>query len=73
MEDLIDKYLKIVQESLVDKSELHQRVGDEVMIVSTSPDHLLSTAFILIQNCSKEHLFLQVHGGLHLRKNSKTE
>lgn len=63
--DLIDKYLKIVQESLAGKSELHQRGGDEVMIVSTSPDHLLRTAFMLIQNCSKEHLFLQVHGGLH--------
>src|SRR4030095_11448931 len=63
--DLIDKYLKIVQESLVGESELHQRVGDEVMIVSISPDHLISTAIMLIQNCSKEHLFLQVHGGLH--------
>jgi adenylate cyclase len=63
--DLVDKYLEIVHESLVGDSKLHQRVGDEVMIVSTSPDHLISTAIMLIQNCSKEHLFLQVHGGLH--------
>jgi len=63
--DLVDKYLEIVHESLVGESKLHQRVGDEVMIVSASPDHLISTAIMLIQNCSKEHLFLQVHGGLH--------
>jgi adenylate cyclase len=66
--DLVDKFLEIVHESLVGESQLHQRVGDEVMIVSTSPDHLLSTAIMLIQNCSKEHLFLQVHGGLHYGK-----
>ena len=66
--DVIDKYLEIVHESLVGESQLHQRVGDEVMIVSTSPDHLMSTAVMLIQNCSKEHLFLQVHGGLHYGK-----
>lgn len=63
--DLVDKYLEIVYESIVGDSKLHQRVGDEVMIVSVSPDHLISTAIMLIQNCSKEHLFLQVHGGLH--------
>ena len=63
--DLIDKYLEIVDDSLVGDSVLHQRVGDEVMIVSTAPDHLISTAIMLIQNCSKEHNFLQVHGGLH--------
>src|SRR6266542_6770655 len=60
--DLIDKYLEIENDSLVGDSVLHQRVGDEVMIVSTAPDHLISTAIMLIQNCSKEHNFLQVHG-----------
>jgi adenylate cyclase len=63
--DLIDKFLEIVHESLVGESQLHQRVGDEVMIVSISPDHLISTAIMLLQNCAKEHHFLQVHGGLH--------
>ena len=33
--DLIDKYLEIVQNSLVGASHLHERKGDEVMIVST--------------------------------------
>jgi len=66
--DLIDKFLSIVENCLVGDSNLHQRVGDEVMIVSASPDHLISTATMLIQNCSKEHHFLQLHGGLHFGK-----
>lgn len=66
--DLIDKYLKIVDNCLVGDSTLHQCVGDEVMIVSASPDHLLSTAIMLIQNCSKANNFLQLHGGLHYGK-----
>ena len=66
--DMIDKFLDIVEDCLVDDSKLHQRVGDEVMIVSSSPDQLISTASMLIQNCSNEHHFLQVHGGLHYGK-----
>jgi adenylate cyclase len=66
--DMIDKFLKIVEDCLVGDSKLHQRVGDEVMIVSTSADQLISTAIMLLQNCSKEHHFLQVHGGLHYGK-----
>jgi adenylate cyclase len=69
--DLVDKFLEIVDESLVGYSKLHQRVGDEVMIVSASPDHLISTAIMLIQNCSREHNFLQVHGGLHYGRMQK--
>jgi adenylate cyclase len=66
--DMIDKFLGIVKDSLAGDSQLHQRVGDEVMIISSSPDQLISTAIMLIQNCSKEHHFLQLHGGLHYGK-----
>jgi adenylate cyclase len=66
--DMIDKFLAIVKDSLVGDSKLHQCVGDEVLIISSSPDQLISTAIMLIQNCSKEHHFLQVHGGLHYGK-----
>jgi class 3 adenylate cyclase len=38
------------------------------MIVSSSADQLINTALLLIQNCSKEHYFLQLHGGLHYGK-----
>ena len=66
--DLIDKYMGIVEKSLVGSSEFHQRTGDEMLIVSPSADDLLSTSIALIQNTSAENEFLQVHGGLHYGK-----
>ncbi len=66
--DMIDKFLYIVEDCLASDTQLHQHVGDEVMIVSTSPDQLMSTAVMIIQNCSNENHFLQVHGGLHYGK-----
>ena len=66
--DTVDRFLNITEDCLAGDSKLHQRVGDEVMIVSTTADQLMRTALLLIQNCSKEHLFLQLHGGLHYGK-----
>jgi adenylate cyclase len=63
--DLIETFLKIVQDSLVGDSHLHQRRGDEVMIISESPDNLLATALLLLRNSAKKHNFLLLHGGLH--------
>jgi class 3 adenylate cyclase/YHS domain-containing protein len=66
--DLIDKYIGIVENCLVGDSKLHERTGDEVMIVSDSPDFLLSTALMIGKNTANEENFLQVHGGLHYGK-----
>src|SRR5689334_5117952 len=66
--DVIDKYLEIVNNSLVGGSHLHERVGDEVMIVSESADHLLATAVVLLQRVFREYNFLHVHGALHYGK-----
>src|SRR5687768_17497212 len=66
--DLIDKYLDIVTNSLDRDSKIHERTGDEIMIVSKSPDSLLGTAFRIIRDTSGEDNFLQVHGGLHIGK-----
>jgi class 3 adenylate cyclase len=66
--DLIDKYIEIVNNSLVGNSVLHERVGDEVMIVSASPDNLLSTAIVLLNNVLQQYKFLHIHGGLHYGK-----
>ena len=66
--DLIDKYTGIVQECLVGGSHLHQCIGDEVIIISESPDDLIATAIILLERTSNEHHFLQVHGALHYGK-----
>jgi len=44
---------------------MHERVGDEVMIISSAADNLAATAALLLNNiCEKAH-FLQLHGGLH--------
>lgn len=66
--DLVEKYVSIVRDCLVGDSHLHSVVGDEVLIISSSADHLMYTALLLIQNTGKEENFLQVHGGLHFGK-----
>ena len=66
--DLIDKYIRIVKTCLVGDSQLHERTGDEIMIVSSSPDFLVATAIMIENKTSNEENFLQVHGGLHYGK-----
>lgn len=66
--DLIDKYIAIVEGCLVGDCHLQERTGDELMIVSTTPDYLLATATKIISTTSNEHNFLQIHGGLHYGK-----
>ena len=66
--DLIDRYLDIVEDCLIGDSRLTERTGDEVMIVSASPDHLLASAYMIMKTTANEDNFLQVHGGLHFGK-----
>ena len=66
--DLIDKYNEIVSKCLIGDSHIHSRTGDEVVIVSPSPDNLMATAVMLAQNTSGENNFLQIHGGMHYGK-----
>jgi class 3 adenylate cyclase/YHS domain-containing protein len=66
--DMVEKYISIVRDCLVGDSHLHGVVGDEVIVISSSPDHLMYTALLLIQNTHKEERFLQVHAGLHFGK-----
>jgi len=63
--DLIDQYLSHVDEALVGDCYLHERVGDEVMIISASADNLAATAVLLLKNICEKANFLQLHGGLH--------
>jgi len=66
--DMIDRFLSIVNSCLVGESVLKESTGDEVMVVSSSADCLLSTAALLMRVIAKEENFLQVHGGLHYGK-----
>lgn len=63
--NVIDQYLDIVNDSLVGDTHLYEHTGDEVMIVSSSAEHLLSSAQKLLATTSAKKNFLQVHGGLH--------
>jgi class 3 adenylate cyclase len=63
--DLIDRYVGLVEDSLVGDCKLTERRGDEVMIVAREPDHLLATAVMILKNAAGEDNFLQIHGGLH--------
>jgi adenylate cyclase len=66
--DMIDRFQAIIEKCLVGDSRVHERTGDEVMIVSRSSDFLLATAIMMIKKTSVEENFLQVHGGLHYGK-----
>jgi class 3 adenylate cyclase len=63
--DVIDIYVEVVNDSLVGGSRLHERVGDEVMVVSDSADALLATAVQLWQKAVQMPGFLNLHGALH--------
>jgi adenylate cyclase len=63
--DLIEKFIGITESCLVGNSHLHQRTGDEILIISDSADDLIATAVMLQQHTVKEDRFLQLHGGLH--------
>lgn len=66
--DLIDRYIGIVESCLIGDCHLHERTGDEIMVISNSPDFLLATAIKIGKYTSSENNFLQVHGGLHYGK-----
>src|SRR6476661_6837656 len=63
--DLIDAFLEMVEHSLVGESKLHERRGDEVMIVSGNPIDILCTTTTLVQHAYHRPLFLQLHGAMH--------
>lgn len=66
--DIIDTYMEVVNASLVGDSRLHQRVGDEVLLLSDSADALLATAVQLLKTAQRQADFLQLHGALHYGK-----
>lgn len=66
--DLVDKFIEITNDCLCGDSHLHSRTGDEVFLISTSADDLVTTAILMMQKTTGEGNFLQLHGGLHYGK-----
>ena len=62
---IIDKYLEIVKKSLVGSSQLHERVGDEMIIVANTAEDLAYTATFMFEYAYNENQFLPLHAGLH--------
>ena len=63
--DLIEKFVELVEESLIGSSYLQERRGDEVLVMAEQPEDLLATSYLLHQRTACMHGFLQLHGGLH--------
>lgn len=62
---IIDRYLAIVKKSLVGSSHLHERVGDEMIIIANTAEDLAYTATFLFEQAHNENEFLPLHAGLH--------
>jgi adenylate cyclase len=63
--EMIEKYIEMGQKSLVGKSYLFERTGDQLLIVSEDADDLAKTAIELKRTTEKEPHFLGIHCGLH--------
>jgi adenylate cyclase len=66
--DVVDKFIEITNECLCGDGHLHSCTGDEVVLISTSADDLVTTALLMMQKTTCEGNFLQLHGGLHYGK-----
>jgi adenylate cyclase len=62
---MVGKYMELVDRALVGTSRIHQRIGDQVVILADNAVDLLETARLLNQFTSDEHHFLSIHAGLH--------
>ena len=62
---VIDKYHGIVKKSLVGSSHLHERVGDEMIIIADTAEDLAFTATMMFEHAYEENQFLPLHAGLH--------
>lgn len=63
--EIVERYMDIVHKSLVGDSSLHERVGDQVVIVSSSAESLAYSATFLLEFAHEQNDFLPVHAGLH--------
>jgi class 3 adenylate cyclase/YHS domain-containing protein len=62
---LVRKYMELVEMALFGSARLVQRVGDQVVIKSTTPEDAALTAIKLNDLALKEDRFLSIHAGIH--------
>lgn len=61
---IVNKYMELVQQSLFGSTQVMQRIGDQVVMISDVPVDLVVTAKKLI-TIAHEHHFLSIHMGIH--------
>lgn len=61
---IVHKYMALVDQSLFGSTQVVQRIGDQVVMMSDQPVDLLVTAQNLIGS-TNEHHFLSIHMGIH--------
>ena len=62
---MVEKYLELAGKSMIGKSRLLERAGDQLVIVSESADDITYTALRLLEHTAAENNFLHIHAGLH--------
>lgn len=62
---VVERYGEIVQSALFGDAQLVERVGDEVLIVSSNVESVIETAVSLRAKIEQEPLFPSMHAGLH--------
>lgn len=61
---IVSKYMQLVEQSLCGTTQLVQRIGDQVVMISEPPIDLLNTGEKLLTT-AHEHQFLSIHMGIH--------
>lgn len=62
---IVTKFVDIVNQSLHEKTQLAERVGDEVILLSPDAESLLQTALRILERTGEEPHFPKVHAGIH--------
>lgn len=61
---IVAKYMQLVEQSLCGRTQLVQRIGDQVVLISDVPADILTTGEKLLA-IAHEHHFLSIHMGIH--------
>lgn len=62
---LVNKYMDLVGKSRFGNTEVVQRIGDQVVMMSEEPQDIIVTVQQLSASTVEEHHFLSIHAGIH--------
>jgi len=61
---IVSKYMQLVEQSLCGRTQIVQRIGDQVVVLSEVPIDIVATGEKLLTTAHKHH-FLSIHIGIH--------